>query len=126
MTLVTVFALAALVIASIGLYGVVAHGVVERRREIGVRLALGAARSDVSRLVLRQGGRLAALGAIIGLTGAVALMRALERLLFGVAPMDPATFVAGVALLAAAALLASYFPARRAASLDPAVVLRAD
>jgi predicted permease len=126
MTLVTAFALASLVLASVGLYGVVAHGVVERRREIGVRLALGAVRSDVSRLVLRQGGRLAAVGSVIGLAGAVALMQVLKRMLFGVAPMDPTTFLAGAAFLFGAALLASYLPARRAASLDPTIALRAD
>ena len=122
--LLALFAGAALALAAVGIYGVMSFTVAQRRHEIGIRVALGAARADVLRLVIGQGAALALIGAAVGLGGALAATRVLRTLLFGVAPADPLTFVVGVALLAAAAIVASWLPARRAANVDPIEALR--
>ncbi len=119
-----VFAGAALALAAVGIYGLVAHSVARRTHEIGIRIALGAQRNDVLRLVLGQGMILALTGVGIGLIGAMALTRFLSSLLYDVRPMDPLTFAAMSFILIGAALLACYIPARRAAKVDPMVALR--
>jgi len=124
LTLVASFALTALALAVTGVYGVAAYGVVQRTREIGVRLALGARSSDVLRLILGQGLATALSGVAAGVAGSFATARALQSLLFGVPTTDPLTFAAVTALLVAVAGLACYLPARRAAMLDPARALR--
>jgi putative ABC transport system permease protein len=116
----------ALALGMIGIYGVLAYLVTLRRHEFGVRLALGAQRASLLRLVLRQGLGLAAIGIAIGLGGAVILTRVLETLLFGVSTRDPMTFLVVAVLLLAAALIACYAPARRAARADPIAALRAE
>jgi putative ABC transport system permease protein len=121
-----VFAVVALTLASVGLYGVVAHGVTERTHEIGVRIALGAERRHVLGLVARQGLSMAALGTAIGIVGAVALSRWIEGLLFGVTATDPATIAAVVATLFTVALVACYVPAWRATRVDPTQALRTE
>jgi predicted permease len=121
-----VFGLLGLVLAGIGIYGVVAFAVAQRTREIGVRLALGAGTRQVVALFLRQGARLLAIGGAIGLLIALAAGHALGALLHGVSPRDPATMAGVVALLAAVVLLATYLPARRASRVDPMVVLRSE
>jgi putative ABC transport system permease protein len=118
------FAAAALALAAIGIYGVVAFSVARRTQEIGVRMALGAQRTNVLRLVVGEGARLAILGVAIGLAGSFALTRLISSLLFGISATDPLTFVSVAGLLALAALLASYVPARRAMRIDPTVALR--
>jgi predicted permease len=118
------FGLLALVIAAVGLYGLMAYMAARRTAEIGLRMALGAETGAVLRMVLRQGFLLALLGIALGLIGAFAAGRWIASLLFGVAPGDPATYAAVVALLVLVALLASYLPARRAARVDPMVALR--
>jgi len=123
-TLVTAFALSSLLLASLGLYGVVAFGVAQRIREFGVRLALGASRVEVSRLVLRRGAVLVACGALLGLGAAVPLALSMRSLLAGATPVDPLNFIAAAAVLLIVALAASYVPARRAGRTDPAVALR--
>jgi predicted permease len=120
------FALVALTLAAIGLYGVLAGSVTERTREIGVRSALGASRADILALVLRQGLTLTAAGIAIGLAGALAASGALVTLLFGITRLDPVTHVGVVALLTLVAAVASWLPAWRASRVDPAVTLRAD
>jgi predicted permease len=126
MTMLALFALLAFVLATIGIYGVMAYMVNQGTREIGIRLALGATQSNILRLVVRQGMTLALTGVGIGLAGAFALTRLMRSLLFGVKSTDPVTFVAIAALLSAIALVASYIPARRAARIDPMVSLRCE
>jgi putative ABC transport system permease protein len=125
-TLIGAFALIGLAIASIGLYGVVAYSVSQRTAEIGVRVALGAGTRDVVSLVLREGLAIAALGIAVGLPTAYVTTRMFAALLFGVKPTDPFTYAASAVGLIAVALAASYAPARRAASVDPIVALRAE
>ena len=120
------FAALALVLASVGLYGVMSYTVTQRAREMGVRLALGAASADVLGLVLRQGVNLTLLGVGIGLVTAVAVTRVMKTMLFGVGATDPLTFVTIPLVLLAVALLATYLPARRATRTDPIVALRAE
>jgi putative ABC transport system permease protein len=120
------FAVAALLLAAIGLYGVVAYSVAQRRQEIGVRIALGAQPRIVARMVLGHGIRLALLGVITGTAGALAMARAMGSLLYGVRPADPITFTIVPLLLAAVAVLASYIPTRRALHIDPMTALRQD
>jgi putative ABC transport system permease protein len=124
--LLGVFAGVAGVLAAIGIYGVLAYAVVERTHEIGIRIALGAQRSNVLALVLRRGAILTTIGIALGLLGAAATTRLLQSMLFGVAPLDRTTFVAVSLTLAAVATLASYAPARRATKVDPVVALRSD
>jgi putative ABC transport system permease protein len=124
MLLMATFAGVALLLAVIGIYGVMAYSVTQRVHEIGIRMALGAQQGDVLRLVIRQGMWIAAIGIAVGTVGALAAARLLRSMLFDVTPTDPATFAAIAALLAAAALLACYVPARRAARVDPMVALR--
>ncbi len=120
------FAVLALVLGVVGLYGVIAYSVSQRTREIGVRMALGAQRSSVYRLVLGEAGRLIAVGVVVGLAGAVGAARLMGKLLFGVQAWDVGTLVGVALVLGAAALFASYFPARRAASVNPTEALRSE
>ena len=122
--LLLMFAGAALLLAAIGIYGVMSFSVAQRTREIGIRVALGAARRDVLRLIVGQGTALAVAGAVLGLGVALMATRVLRSLLFDVAPSDPLTYVLVVAVLATAAVIASWIPARRAARVDPADALR--
>ena len=124
--LIGVFAAAAIVLAAIGIYGVLAHGVAQRTREIGIRLALGARRQEVVTMVVRQAVVLAAAGLGVGLVLALAASRLIQGLLFGVQPKDAATYTGVVILLVATALVASYLPARRASRIDPLKALRYD
>ncbi|HKU62296.1 MAG TPA: ABC transporter permease [Gemmatimonadales bacterium] len=124
--LLTAFGAMALLLAAIGVFGVISYGVSQRTQEIGVRVALGADRGDVVRLIVRHGARLAALGLLIGLGGALVASRLLGTLLYQVSPTDPPTFLAGAAVLGACAIAAAALPALRAARLDPAIALRAE
>jgi ABC-type antimicrobial peptide transport system permease subunit len=116
----------ALVLGIIGIYGVLSYAVSQRRREIGIRLALGAQQPEVRRMFVRYALMLAGIGVAIGLAAAVGLARLMKSLLFGISPMDPLTFAAVPVVLAAAAALAGYLPARRASAVDPAEALRAE
>jgi predicted permease len=122
--LLATFAGVALVLAAVGIYGVMSYSVSRRTHEIGVRMALGASRAKVLRLVVGHGMMVALLGAVVGLMGALGLARSMSTLLYGVRPTDPPTFVAVSLVLGAAALFASYIPARRATKVDPMVALR--
>jgi hypothetical protein len=124
LTLMMIFAGVAIVLAAIGIYGVVAYSVTQRTHEIGIRVALGAHRRDVMRLVLNEGARLAALGTILGLAGAAALTRFMASFLFGIGVRDPLTFLAVGATLILVAAIACCVPARRAMRVDPTVALR--
>jgi len=116
----------ALTLGIIGIYGVMSYTVSQRKREIGIRLALGAQGGDVLHMVLRQGTKLALLGVVIGIVAALGLTRLMTNLLFGVTAHDPLTFVAVAALLILIALLACYIPARRATLVNPMVALRCE
>ena len=124
--LVVLFATAATLIATCGIYGLMAYAVTQRRREIGVRMALGADRRDVLRLVLTRALRIVVAGVIVGLAGAVGVTRVLQRFLFGVTPTDPIAFTIVTLLLMAVGLMAAWLPARRATRIDPCAALRAE
>jgi putative ABC transport system permease protein len=126
MVLLGAFAGLAVLLASIGLYGVLAYAVSQRSRELGLRIALGATTGSVMRMVVARGVSLTAVGLSVGLALAWAGTRTMQNLLFGVAAADPATFAAVVAVLAGVALAACYLPARRAAGVDPIAALRED
>jgi putative ABC transport system permease protein len=119
-----VFAVIAVVLAAIGVYGVISYAVSQRTQEIGVRVALGAQRGDVLRLIVGHGAMLGGLGVLIGLAGGLGVTRFLRTLLYGVSPFDPVSFVGVALLLTTIALVASYVPARRAAKVDPVEALR--
>ncbi len=118
--LIAIFARLALVFAAIGLYGVISFSVATRTREIGIRMAIGAEKSDIFKLVLGDGGRLLAIGLAAGATCAVVLGQLIRRVLYGVPPTDPLVFAVAACVLALAALLAMLLPARRAAWVEPA------
>jgi putative ABC transport system permease protein len=122
--LIGFFGIVALLLATTGVFGVMAYSVSRRTHDIGVRVALGARYRDVLKMILGQGLRTILIGVSVGLAGSLAFTRTLESLLFGVTPTDPLTFAAVILLLVAAALLACYIPARRAARVDPMVALR--
>jgi putative ABC transport system permease protein len=122
--LLSLFALLALVLATVGVYGVISYSVAQRTHEMGIRMALGADRGNLLRLVIRQGMGLVGIGLLLGISGACFATRVLAGLLYGVNPNDPVTFVLVAALLASVALLANYVPARRAMRVDPQVALR--
>jgi putative ABC transport system permease protein len=126
MTLLVAFAALALLLAAIGTYGVLSYLVSERRQEIGIRMALGAERTTLLGMVMKQGLTLALVGLLGGLIGAVAVTRLMQTLLFNVSPADPATMAAVTAVIASVALLACYVPARRATRVDPLIALRTD
>jgi putative ABC transport system permease protein len=123
--LMTVFASSALLLAAIGIYGVMAYAVQQRSREIGVRLALGAEPGRVRSMVVLQGMRLALVGLVLGVGGAIVLSRYMSSMLFGVEPRDPLVFVGVPVLLAVIAFLAVWIPAGRASRIDPLGALRA-
>jgi putative ABC transport system permease protein len=124
--LLTLFAAIALLLSSLGIYGVMAYSTSQRRHEIGIRMALGAASPDVLRLVLRQGMRLVLLGLAIGLFGAWGLSRVLAGQLYGISARDPLTYAAVATLLGAVAFAATWLPARRATRVDPMISLRSE
>jgi putative ABC transport system permease protein len=124
--LLGIFAAAALVLAALGVYGVISYGVVQRTREIGIRMALGARQNDVLRLVVGGALRLAGLGIGIGLLLALALSRFLRGMLFGIGTFDPLAYLGLTLALAFVALFSSWLPARRAARVDPNVALRSE
>jgi ABC-type antimicrobial peptide transport system permease subunit len=119
-----IFGALALLLAGLGLYGLTSYAVIRRRTEIGIRMALGAQRSEVIGLVLRQSLVMTAVGIVLGLAGAAAVTRYLEGMLFGLTPLDPTTFIAVSLIFAAVATLAAFIPARRATKVDPLTALR--
>jgi ABC-type antimicrobial peptide transport system permease subunit len=126
MEMVTLFAATALLLAGLGIYGTISYLVNEQSREIAIRLALGAQRNDILRMVLRQGLGLAAAGAVLGVAGALIVSHLMAGLLFGVSPYDLSTFVGVTAVLTAVAIAASYVPALRAMRLDPVTMLHSE
>jgi putative ABC transport system permease protein len=124
--LVALLAACALGIASVGLYGVVAHSIAQRTKEFGVRMAVGAGRTELLLMVFREASRLVAAGLVVGIVGALATTGILRDLLYGIAPTDSVSFAAAAVLLVLVAAAATYIPARRASRLDPAVALRAE
>lgn len=124
MLLLVIFALVALFLAAIGLYGVVAYTVSQRSREIGLRMAMGAQRGDVLRMVLADGMQLAMVGVVLGMGGALSLASLVASLLFGITPFDPVSDAGTAALLLLVAAIACYVPARRAMTMDPLQALR--
>jgi putative ABC transport system permease protein len=126
MAMIGLFATTALLLAGLGVYGIIACGVNERRREIGIRLALGAERSTILRMVFRQGVGLILAGSTVGFVCALAVSRVMTGVLYGVEPADPVTFVSVTAVLVTVALFACYVPARRAICVDPLTALRHD
>jgi putative ABC transport system permease protein len=126
LVLLAIAGVMALFLSVVGIHGVISYIVSQRTREIGIRLALGAARRDVVAVVMRQGMTMVAAGLVAGLAGALAITRVMRSLLFGVSPTDPLVFTAIVVLLAGTAAAATYVPARRASRLDPLTMLRTD
>ena len=126
MWVLVLFAMTAMLIATCGIYGLMAYAVTQRRREIGVRMALGAEPRDVLRLVLTRALRIVVAGLVVGLAGAAGVTRVLQRFLFGVTPTDPLAFATVTLLLMAVGLLAAWLPARRATRIDPCAALRAE
>jgi len=126
MVLLTSFAAVALILSAVGLYGVIAYAVSERTQELGVRVALGASTGRISRMILGEGLVMSIAGITVGLGASAAATQVLTKLLFGITPGDPVTFVAVSLALVAVALAASYLPARRAAKADPLVAMRGD
>jgi predicted lysophospholipase L1 biosynthesis ABC-type transport system permease subunit len=124
MLLLSIFAAIALILAAIGIYGVMSYAVEQQTQELGIRMALGADRGQVLKLILRQGMTPAGIGVVVGVAIAFAITRVLASLLYGVKASDPATFVAVAVLLTAIALFATYIPARRAMGVDPVIALR--
>ena len=126
MTLLTVFAVVALLLSAIGIYGVIAYLVGQRSREIGIRIALGAGPRSVVGLIVREGAIMAGIGLGLGVAGALALTRLMSALLFDTSPSDPTTYLVVVVVLGSIALIASCLPALRAARIDPALSMRAE
>jgi putative ABC transport system permease protein len=120
------FSLASLLLAAIGIYGLLAYSVTQRTREIGVRIALGAEPGAITRMVVASGARMVIIGAAAGLAAALALSGLMKSLLFGIGPRDPLTFIVAPAIFVVVALVAAYVPARRAARVSPMEALRAE
>jgi putative ABC transport system permease protein len=124
--ILSIFGLLALSLAGLGVYGVMAYAVSQRTRELGIRISIGARQGDVLKLILGQAAMLAAIGVTGGVTGALAVTRFAANLLYGVSPADPVTFTLIAILLFLVALVAGYFPARRATRIDPMTALRSE